>query len=49
MIHILFYIFTIAYYSQLWFVENFNPVGREFANLVILGLMANLLKKERTL
>lgn len=43
----LFYIFSIFYYFQLWFVENFNPLGKEFTNLVILGLLANLLK-ERT-
>lgn len=49
MIHILFYIFTILYYLQLWVVEDFNPVGKEFANLVILGLIANLLKKDTKL
>ena len=49
MIHILFLVFTILYYYQLWFVENFNPVGREFANVVLLGLIANLLKKDKKL
>lgn len=47
MIHILFYIIAIFYYLQLWFVENFNPIGKEFTNLVILGLLANLHNKER--
>jgi hypothetical protein len=42
MMHILFYIFAILYYFQLWFTENFNPVGKEFTNLVILGLLAIL-------
>lgn len=47
MIHILFFIFAIIYYLQLWFVENFNPTGKEFTNLVILGLLAILLKKDK--
>lgn len=47
MIHILFFIFAIVYYLQLWFVENFNPIGKEFTNLVILGLLAILLKKDK--
>jgi len=47
MIHTLFYIFGVLYYFQLWFVENFNPVGREFANVVILGLLSILLKITR--
>ena len=45
--HILFYIFSILYYFQLWFTENFNPIGKEFANVVILGLIAILLSKEK--
>lgn len=49
MIHILFCIFVIAYYFQLWFVENFNPIGREFANVVLLGLIANLLERNKKL
>lgn len=49
MIHIVFYIFVLLYYFQLWFVENFNPVGREFANVVLLGLIANLLKRDKKL
>lgn len=49
MIHIIFCIFVILYYFQLWFVENFNPVGKEFANVVLLGLIANLLKRDKKL
>jgi hypothetical protein len=40
MIHTLFYICGIIYYLQLWFINDFNPVGKEFANVVILGLIA---------
>lgn len=47
--HTLFCIFVIIYYLELWFVENFNPIGKEFSNLVILGLLAILLKKEKQL
>jgi hypothetical protein len=47
MMHILFCIFAIIYYLQLWLVENFNPIGKEFTNLVILGLLAILLKKDK--
>jgi len=47
MIHTIFYIFGILYYFQLWFLNDFNPVGKEFANVVILGLTALLLKNEK--
>jgi len=42
MMHMLFYILAIWYYYQLWFSNNFNPVGKEFANLVLLGLLTIL-------
>jgi hypothetical protein len=44
MMHTLFYIFAIGYYYQLYMTNNFNPVGREFANLVIFGLLTLLMK-----
>lgn len=47
MMNTIFYIFGIIYYLQLWFIEDFNPVGREFANLVILGLIINIIQNER--
>jgi hypothetical protein len=45
MIHLLFYIFVIFYYFGVWFTDNFNPIGQEFANLVILGLLAIITTK----
>ena len=39
MMHIVFYILLVFYYLQSYLNPNFNPVGIEFANLVILGLL----------
>jgi hypothetical protein len=44
MITTLFYIFGVIYYFQLWFAKDFDPMGKEFANLAILGLLAILSK-----
>lgn len=44
MIHILFYTLVTVYYVQLLCLRNINPLGQEFANLVILGLLAILIK-----
>ena len=46
MITILFYILSSLYISQLYLIENFNPVGKEFTTLVILGLVVILAKKK---
>jgi|688.fasta_scaffold03838_20 hypothetical protein len=43
----LFYILSIIYFVQLYLIENFNPIGKEFTTLTILGLAAILVKKER--
>lgn len=42
----LFYFLGMIYYLQLWFVPDFDPIGREFANLVILGLIISTLQRE---
>lgn len=47
MIHLVFYICALVYYVQLWLVDNFNPIGKEFTSIVILGLIAILTKKWR--
>ncbi len=47
MIHLLFYVFAVIYYLELWFVDNFNPIGKEFTNIVILGLIAILTNNGR--
>jgi hypothetical protein len=43
----LFYILSTIYFIQLYLIENFNPIGKEFTTLTILGLAAILVKKER--
>lgn len=48
MMHILFYILVIWYYCQWWFANNFDPIGKEFANLVIFGLLTILIKNGDT-
>jgi hypothetical protein len=42
MIVTIFYILSIIYMIQLHFIDNFNPVGKEFTGLVILGLLTIL-------
>jgi len=39
-----FYILTIVYCIKYYMVSSFNPVGNEFALLVILGIL-NILTK----
>lgn len=43
--HTLFYILSVIYVIQVNFVDDFNPIGKEFTLLVILGLFAMLEKK----
>lgn len=45
MIVTLFDILSIVYLIQLYFFENFDPIGKEFTGLVVLGLYALLEKK----
>ena len=49
MIHLLFYVFVIFYYLQIIFVDNFNPIGKEFASAVLLGLLAATKEKAKQL
>jgi hypothetical protein len=48
MIVTIFYILSIIYMIQLHFVDNFNPVGKEFTSLVMLGLLTILHTSHRT-
>ena len=45
MIVTIFYILSVMYVLKLHFLENFNPIGKEFTGLVLLGLVAILNKK----
>lgn len=45
MIVTIFNILVVIYMVQLHFFENFNPTGREFATLMVLGLFAALNEK----
>jgi len=45
MIVTLFYILSFLHILRINFDVTFNPVGIEFANLVILGFVALLVKK----
>ena len=47
MIHTVFYICSVVYFLKQYFVENFNPVGQEFANLVIFGLIIILINTRK--
>lgn len=44
MMHILFVILAVVYLIQVNFMKDFEPVGKEFANLVILGLLLIIMK-----
>jgi hypothetical protein len=45
MIVTIFNILGLMYLIQLYFFEDFNPVGKEFTGLVILGFYILLQKK----
>lgn len=45
MIVTLFYILCFIYLMQIFFIKDFDPIGKEFANTVILGIIALLQKK----
>lgn len=42
--HMLFDILAVVYLIQVNFMKDFEPVGKEFANLVILGLLLIIMK-----
>lgn len=45
MIVTIFEILSIIYVIQVYFFDNFNPIGKEFAALVIIGFYAIIEKK----
>lgn len=43
-----FYISLLNYFFGYCFLENFDIIGQQFVGLVIMGLLANLHKKEES-
>lgn len=39
MIDTVFYISALYYFISLWFMKNISPIDKEFATVVVLGLM----------